>query len=59
MIFIALSIFFTGIQFEAMKGTVKYILIIVVALLLNSLLATVFMAFFGKIPGINSVKYFA
>lgn len=59
MIFIAMSIFFTGIQFEAMKGTVKYMLIIVVALLLNSLISCVFMTFFGKIPGINSVSYFA
>lgn len=42
-----------------MKGTAKYILIIVIALLLNSLLSCVFMAFFGKIPGINSVDYFA
>lgn len=58
IIWVSLAFFFNGISFEAMKGMGWYALIMFVCLTINSLLSTVFMAFFGKIPGINSVPYF-
>ncbi|CAL6022657.1 Conserved_hypothetical protein [Hexamita inflata] len=58
IIYVLLGFFFSSVVLEKAMGSKRFGIMLAICLILNSLLCTAFQAFFGLIPGINSVTYF-
>lgn len=58
VLFCTMYIVFMAFTFEKYIGTKRFIVIMLISMISNSLIASLIDAFFGLIDGINSVEYF-
>lgn len=58
VLFCTMYIVFMAFTFEKYIGTKRFIVVMLISMIANSLIASVIDAFFGLTPGIKSVKYF-